>query len=59
MKSTLCLLFAFVVAGFSSASSDAYAQSDEATQSGESTSGSAMDQLEEAAQDGQEARGID
>ena len=56
MKSMLCLLFAaIVVAGFSSAPSDGYAQTDEATQSEESTSGSAMDQLEEAAQDGQEA----
>ena len=56
MKSMLCLLFAAIVfAGFSSAPSDGYAQSDEATQSEEITSGSAMDQLEEAAQDGQEA----
>ncbi len=56
MKSMLSPLFAaVVVAAFNSVPSDGYAQSDEATQSEETTSRSAMDQLEQAAQDGQEA----
>lgn len=52
MSKALCFIFATAfMASLSFVSSGTYAETDEATQSGQS----AMDQLEEAAEDGQEA----